>query len=284
MFDGNLWIEARERDAKDDFLRGTLARHMADNLGNGLSNYFPVWLCGDSLRSGDNCGRRANVSGKAQRYLDRLGLDVEDLFFHVLATLHDPAYREDNAGALRMEWPRIPLPNWPDGGTNGVEEAISSSAACGHELAALLDADTPVLGVTKPPIEPTIAAIAVPAATTGRHLAGEDFAVTAGWGRHGLGDAVMPGKGRAVERAYTADESAAKGDTPHALGDTAFDFFSTARRFGKTSLPLSRPTTLAANQSSRNGSRTANGAFSDARSGLRKFGISPTRPEGLSES
>ena len=39
----------------------------------------------------------------------RLGLGVEDLFHHVLAVLHDPAYREANAGALRMEWPRIPL-------------------------------------------------------------------------------------------------------------------------------------------------------------------------------
>ena len=32
----------------------------------------------------------------------------------VLALLHDPVYREANAEALRMEWPRIPLPDWPD--------------------------------------------------------------------------------------------------------------------------------------------------------------------------
>ena len=32
----------------------------------------------------------------------------------VLALLHDPVYREANAEALRMEWPRIPLPGWPD--------------------------------------------------------------------------------------------------------------------------------------------------------------------------
>ena len=51
---------------------------------------------------------------KAQAYLDRLGLGVEDLFHHALAVLHDPAYREANAGALRMEWPRIPLPGWPE--------------------------------------------------------------------------------------------------------------------------------------------------------------------------
>ena len=36
VFEGNLWIEAREREAKEDFSRGTLVRHLADNFGNGL--------------------------------------------------------------------------------------------------------------------------------------------------------------------------------------------------------------------------------------------------------
>ena len=66
---------------------------------------------------GDGKQRRPNLSPAAHRYLDKLGLGVEDLFHHVIAVLHDPAYREANAGALRMEWPRIPLPGWPDGDT-----------------------------------------------------------------------------------------------------------------------------------------------------------------------
>ena len=44
---------------------------------------------------------------------------MEDLFHHVLVVLHNPAYREANAGALRMEWPRILLPGWPDGDSLG---------------------------------------------------------------------------------------------------------------------------------------------------------------------
>ena len=32
VFEGNLWLEAREREAKEDFSRGTLARHLADNF------------------------------------------------------------------------------------------------------------------------------------------------------------------------------------------------------------------------------------------------------------
>ena len=121
VWDGNLWLEAREKEAREDFSRGTLCRHLADNFGNGLSSFFPLWVRDDGLRtnvaSGTQC--RPNLSDAGQRYLDRLGLGVENLFHHVLAVLHDPAYREANAGALRMEWPRIPLPGWPDGDEDG---------------------------------------------------------------------------------------------------------------------------------------------------------------------
>ena len=260
VFEGNLWIEAREREAKEDFSRGTVVRRLADNFGNGLSSFFPLRLRdgqpgsdGDGPRApgvgssthaahrtesddddgsrnlgpslpdrtahrtggdghgpqapgvespthaagrtenghdgdprhpghrpsahaahrignddadpqdpgtggvtrpcrgphrerwrwppspasmapahaagliegGDDAGprRRSNLSAAARRYLERLGLSAEDLFHHVLAVLHDPAYREANAGALRMEWPRIPLPGWPDPGNGASEDA-----------------------------------------------------------------------------------------------------------------------------------------------------------------
>ena len=42
VFAGNLWLEAREREAKEDFTRGTFVRNLADNFGNGLSNFFPA--------------------------------------------------------------------------------------------------------------------------------------------------------------------------------------------------------------------------------------------------
>ena len=111
---------------------------------------FPVWLRDDGLgldTSGDH--RRLNLSPAAQRYLDHLGASVEDLFHHVLAVLHDPAYREANAGGLRMGWPRMPIPGWPDGDAPGSADELAASAARGRELAALLDSDTPVPGVTE---------------------------------------------------------------------------------------------------------------------------------------
>ena len=196
---------------------------------------IPVHLRDDGLGAdGDNMQHRPNLSEATQRYLYRLGAGVEDLFHHVVAVLHDPAYREANAGALRMDWPRIPLPGWPVPGSAGIlpaADALAQSAARGRQLAALLDPDTPVPGVTTGTLRPEIAALAVPATVDGRNMAGDDFALTAGWGHYGTGDAVMPGQGRIVERAYTADERAALGDGIAALGETTFDVYLNDRAF-----------------------------------------------------
>ena len=226
VFEGNMWLEAREREAKEDFSRGTLVRHFADNFANGLSSFFPAHLRGDGIVNDDNSPeRRPNLSGAAQRYLERLGASVEDLFHHVLAVLHDPDYRETNAGALRMGWPRIPLPGWPDGEAAGASGALAQSAALGRELAALLDPDTPVQGVTEVPLRPENSAIAVPTTTDGHNMMGNDFALTAGWGHFGQGDAVMPGHGRLIERDYTPDERKAMGHALPVLGETTFDVY-----------------------------------------------------------
>ena len=227
VFEGNVWLEARQREAREAFSRGTLVRHLASDFGNGRSHFFPMWLRNDDgLETGGNSKkRRPNLSSAAQRYLERLGTSVEDLFHYTLAILHDPAYRETNAGALRMDWPHIPLPGWPDGDASEAAEAFSHSAARGRELAALLDPDTPVPGVTTGTLRPEIANIAVPAKVDGRNMTGDDFALTAGWGHYGTGDAVMPGQGRVVERDYTADERAALGDATGMLGQTTFDIY-----------------------------------------------------------
>ena len=177
---------------------------------------FPAWLRSDGLAENGNNARRANLSGTAQRYLDCLGADVEDLFHHVVAVLHNPAYRESNAGALQMEWPRIPLPGWPGGESDGAAATLDRSAARGRDLAVLLDPDTPVPGVTQGPLRPEIAAIAVPSTTNRRNMAGEDFAVTAGWGHYGQG---------------AAQERAAMSNALPALGETTFDVYLNARTF-----------------------------------------------------
>ena len=158
-----------------------------------------------------------------------MSLGVEDLFHHVVATLHDPAYLAANAGALRMEWPRIPLPGWPNEYLSGAADALAASAARGRELAALLDSDTAVAGVTAGTLRPELASIAVPATTDGGNMAGDDFEVSAGWGHFGTGEAVMPGQGRVVERDYSVAERAALGDAISTLGETTFDVYLNER-------------------------------------------------------
>ncbi len=233
VFGGNLWLSAVPRFRTDSTEPQTaVTSHMASlHLIEWGASMFPVWLRDGGIGENDEIGRRPNLSGAAQRYLDRLGLNVEDLFHHVLATLHDPSYREANAGALRMEWPRIPLPGWPSGEDGGAAKALAVSAARGRDLAGLLDPDKPVPGVTEAPLRPEIAAIAVPATTDGRNMAGDDFALTAGWGHYGTGEAVMPGQGHVVERACSPDERAASGDTLPTLGETTFDVHLNARAF-----------------------------------------------------
>ena len=139
--------------------------------------------------------------------------------------LHDPAYREANAGALRMEWPRIPLPGWPDGDAPGAADELRTSAEKGRELAALLDPETPVAGVTAGALSPERAAIAVPSTADGRNMSGDYFALTVGWGHFGTSDAVMPGQGRAAERSYTAAEREVLGPITATLGDATFDVY-----------------------------------------------------------
>ena len=226
VFEGNVWLVTQQKPRREWSPPQVIAQLGCLDLMDRGATCVPLWLRED----GDGA-HRANLSGTAQRYLDRLGAGVEDLFRHVLATLHDPAWREANAGALRMEWPRIPLPGWPDGGANGAAETLACSAARGRGLAALLDPETPVPGVTRTAPAPGDRRIAVPATIDGRNMTGDDFAVAAGWGHYGVADAVMPGQGRAVERAYTQQERATLSDALPAPGKTTFDIYLNARAF-----------------------------------------------------
>ena len=228
VFEGNLWLSSAQHLRKGAGEPQTCFTHHIGSLHliERGANMFPAWLRDEGLGfDSDGAQRRPNLSNAAQRYLNRLDLGVDDLFHHALAVLHNPAYREANAGALRMEWPRIPLPGWPDGHSPGAAAELSASAARGRELARLLDPETPAPGVTVGELRPELAAIAVPTTVDGRNMTGDAFAVTAGWGHFGTGAAVMPGHGRAVERPCNADELAALGDAAATLGDSTFDVY-----------------------------------------------------------
>ena len=242
VFEGNLWLSSAQH------LRKGAEEPQADSTKDMGSLHliergalmFPAWLRDDGITNPNGQARRPNLSIAAQNYLAALGATVEDLFHHVLAVLHNPAYREANAGALRMDWPRIPLPGWPKGEAEGAADKLARLAARGRQLAALLDPDTPVPGVTQAPFRPEMAVIAVPTTTHGRNMADEDFAVTAGWGHFGKGDAVMPGQGQVVERPFTPEERSAMAggyDTLDPLGSTTLDVYLNDRAFWRN-VPL----------------------------------------------
>ena len=243
VFSGNLWLVTQQKPRREWSPPQAISHMGCLDLMDRSATCISAYLRDDGLGATitDGTPRRPNLSPAAERYLERLDANVEDLFHHVLAVLHDPAYREANAGALRMEWPRIPLPGWPDGNEDGAADDLAASAARGRKLAALLDPDTPVSGVTSGALRPEIAAVAVPTTTDGGNMTGDDFALTAGWGHFGQGEAVMPGQGRAVERPPSAEEctfglslskacpepaegASAHGGAPNP-GDTTFDVY-----------------------------------------------------------
>ena len=234
VFEDNVWLSSAQHLRKGELEpQACIAKHAGSfHLIERGAAMFPAWLRDQGLGlDGGEAQRRPNLSPGAQGYLDKFGMGVEDLFHHVLAVLHDPAYREANAGALRMEWPRIPLPGWPGGDSPGAAEELAASAARGRELAQLLDSETPVPGVTTGTLRPEIASIGIPATVDGHNMSGEDFSVSAGWGHFGTGDAVMPGQGRVEQRRYTAQEREALGGASATLGSSTVDAYLNDRAY-----------------------------------------------------
>jgi hypothetical protein len=165
--------------------RNLATRHLVERG----SNVFPSHVIGQSLPG--ETGLHANLTGIATAFLSGVLGTVEGLGHHALAIMHAPAYREENAGALLGDWPRIPLP--PD------IAALDASAALGTQLVTLLD---PESSVTFDREWDEIARRQLPAPLDiTRHLE-----ITAGWGSRGQGGTVMPGSGRTVLRPWSPQE------------------------------------------------------------------------------
>src|ERR1039457_5038863 len=150
------------------------------------------------------------------------------LFHHVVSVLHSPFYRRENSGALRQDWPRIPLP--------ASATLLHSSAALGHQVAALLDIEQSVPCVNLSPARPELRIIGVLTAVSGQLNPDEgDLDLTAGWGHGGKGGVTMPGKGKAVARPYTPAELAAfagsGGDAAALLGASTYDVYLNGKAF-----------------------------------------------------
>jgi hypothetical protein len=103
----------------------------------------------------------------------------------------------------------------------GDAETLRRSATIGRELSALLDLDQSVTTITTGKIRTELQTIAVASREGGGSLNPDagDLDVTVGWGHKG-GEAVMPGKGKAIERDYTPKEREAIAAGASAFGLT----------------------------------------------------------------
>ena len=223
VFDGNTFLFTTGRTRKGRVEPGMTIRRMMDyNCMDSGARGFPLYLKPETntlFADHESITPQLNLSEEAKHYLASIEGAAEDLFYHCLSMTHSPQYRQENTDALRANWPRVPLPIDAD--------LLQASAALGRQLAALLDTETPVAGVTAGLIRPHLRTIGSISRAGGGALNPDsgDLDVRANWGYLGQGGAVMPAKGRAKERAWTADEHAVLADAAAQLGPATYDVF-----------------------------------------------------------
>jgi len=194
----NLWFSAAQRNRKGAFYRPQVSSRLADyHIVESHVGMFPLKVRTDTggtsraLTPGD--GWAHNISQCLGDALVVLGACQDDAFYHALAILHAPLYAHEHIGALKQEWPRVPLP--------ATTESLTASASLGRLVATLLDPDQDSSSLTT-----SVWRLAVLSSTQGPLDPARHLAVTARWGVAGRGGVTMPSAGKAVERKYSADE------------------------------------------------------------------------------
>jgi hypothetical protein len=159
------------------------------HLNERGANIFPLSTTGEPLPG--HIESRPNLTYAASMYATNANADPSHIFFHALSTMHTPKYISGNSGALMSDWPRIPLP--------ANAHLLARSADLGRQLAELLDAESEArllsdwyfLGRLVLPKPPNL---------------GENLKLTAGWGHHGRGGTVNPGRGDIRPRPWSETE------------------------------------------------------------------------------
>ena len=161
------------------------------------------------LEDSSDAAPTANLAVAIRSYLTHLGIVDPDadseiaglIWMHALAIGYSPTYLSENADGIRQDWPRVPLP--------ASREALEVPASLGSQVAALLDTEHPIPGVTAGNLRPDLGLIGPISRDGGNQLKDNELALTVGWGYSGQNNVVMPGKGELVERDYTPEERAA---------------------------------------------------------------------------
>ena len=198
-------------------------------FGSILHEAAPAYKTGEEKTT-------ANLSPAARAYLVKLGIKNPDddadtaalIWMHALAIGYSLAYLEENADGIRQDWPRIPLPE--------SKAALFASAELGKQVAALLDTENGVEGVTAGKLRPEFKTIAVLSST-------KNLSLTAGWGHAGQGGVTMPGKGKLATRPFTAEEVAGRAGSPLPAADCNESVRAGEERRAQSDAPYLGPAT-----------------------------------------
>lgn len=206
VFPGNLFLACTQKPRKGEFSPPVVTTRLGSYyVFDPYTTYFPL-LVRESGLHGERVDPNINRDVLAA-LCDANGLPLHaddghpysagamnlaaDAFYHTIATLWSPAYREEHRAALRQDWPRVPVPADAD--------VMAASAALGRRIADLLLPDKPVDGVTVGTLRPELRDLAIPSKVGGGPIdEPADTTVDAGWGFRGQKNAVMCGKGRVV--------------------------------------------------------------------------------------
>ena len=230
---GNQFLLVRRHAPKfPDGATIYFSRHLSDQHALHTDAYFiPLEI--DTLQSlkknatqaelalqpaSKNSHKEPNLGTRALAYLSEIGAivhgpDLKDtaaIWLHALGIGHTPQYLNENADGIRQDWPRIPLPD--------SKQRLLDSAALGGQVAALLDTESPIKGVTAGDLRAELKDIAVTSRVGRGNLRESDLALTVGWGHEGTGGIIMPGRGKLLEREYSPAERKAIFDGSGALG------------------------------------------------------------------
>ena len=194
--EGNHFILSRKKNAVQNEGAAMLyTGHLSDRSSmNGIARHIPFFLH-DKKDMTKAQNSRANLSAKARKYLTDLGFAEPDhdsqaaeiIWLHALAIGYSAKYQSDHADGLRIDWPRIPLPQ--------NREILEQSAALGARIKNLLS-------MTNPADDPFIInELATPSGEMG-NLQAADY-----WGyRDGKGK-VYPGIGKTENSQWKSAEA-----------------------------------------------------------------------------
>lgn len=210
---GNRFLATRKKGvASPEGAPIIFTRCLGDNdAQRGHSYYFPFenHVPGKGMLPG---ATEANLSVKARAYLAHLRLPNPDkdtgaqaaLWHHALAIGYAPSYLSEQEDGLSVDWPRIPLPD--------DEMLLTRSAGLGAKVAAFLDTENPVVGVTSGAVAEHLKVLGL--------ISANNLRVAAGWGSKDNKGRVNPGRGKTDLRAWNDAEKAAMAPGFAALGMT----------------------------------------------------------------